>query len=75
MIPRSRPRGRLSCLGGVGVRIKYLTCDGETVVEEEITKAEMFRDIVDESLFLECTRPDGDIFEIYMLDHLYEITD
>ena len=57
------------------MRIKYLTCDGETVVEESIAKAEMLRDNVDGSLFLKCTRPGGDIFEIYMLEHLYEITE
>ena len=58
------------------MHIKYLSCDGRTVVEEPVTKAEMFQDILDpDALFLRCTRPDGDVFEIYMLDHLHEISD
>lgn len=58
------------------MRIKYLSCDGETVVEEPITKAEMFRSMLDpDVIFMRCTRPNGDIFEIYLLDHIEEISE
>ena len=55
--------------------ISYLSCDGMTRVEEQIVRVEFHQDIAPpHELFLRCTRPDGDIFEIYMLEHLYEIT-
>lgn len=44
--------------------IKYLSCDGETEIEEEITRAEMFQNM-SHNYFLRCARPDGDTFEIY----------
>lgn len=57
------------------MKIKYISCDGETV-EEEIIKAE-FCDYVGNGLGsisdLMCTRPDGSMMEIDYCD-VYEIT-
>lgn len=51
--------------------ISYLSCDGMTRVEEQIVRVEFHQDIAPpHELFLRCTRPDGDIFEIYMFEHL-----
>lgn len=53
------------------MRIKYISCDGESVVEEPIIKAEMFQGFLPpHDCFLRCARPDGDVFEIYDLSKI-----
>ena len=58
------------------MKIKYISCDGETEVEEEIIKAE-FCDYVNTGIGsisdLMCTRPDGSMMEIDYCD-VFEIT-
>ena len=58
------------------MKIKYISCDGISEVEEEIIKAE-FCDYADNGLGsvsdLMCTRPDGSMMEIDYCD-VYEIT-
>ena len=58
--------------------IRYLTCDGETVAEEEIVSVEFFeyedwryKELVQG---MTCTRPDGDDFEVDCRD-VYGIKD
>jgi hypothetical protein len=56
--------------------IKYRSCDGVSIVEEAITKLEVFRNICPpHEPFIRCTLPDGDIFEIYDLADLDEVRD
>ena len=54
------------------MKIKYISCDGETEVEEEIIKAE-FCDYINNDPDLMCTRPDGSMMEIDYCD-VFEIT-
>ena len=54
------------------MKIKYISCDGETEVEEEIIKAE-FCDYINNDPDLMCTRPDGSMIEIDYCD-VFEIT-
>jgi len=54
--------------------IKYLSCDGETEIEEEITRAEIFQNM-SHNYFLRCARPDGDTFEIYHIRQIIAISD
>lgn len=48
--------------------INYLSCDGETEVEEEVIKIEFYEyeDRITGELMqgMECKRPDGDIFVV-----------
>lgn len=58
------------------MKIKYISCDGATEVEEEITKAEFYDYIntgIGSTSDLMCTRPDGSMFEVDFCD-IYEIT-
>lgn len=59
------------------MKIKYLSCDGETEVEEEIISIEfyeykhpMFKDLVQA---MECIRPEGDTF-VVDCKNVFEIT-
>ena len=50
------------------MKIKYISCDGETVVEEEIVRADFYLEeyfrVEEHIIFMECQRPEGDIFTV-----------
>jgi len=54
--------------------VKYRSCDGETMVVEPIIKLEVYKSLLPPyELFIRCTRPDGDFFELYDLADLDEV--